>query len=189
MIGRRDPPPMAGSPCRRLCSSIRRERRRGSRRGAGATGLKSTCTAPRSVTPSRPKPSRRQRLRNRRVGLATLTARRHGRRQPHLVARRDAVDALQHEFEIEAELEFANDNDRRLAGAQGQEVAAADFAFDGKTQPFEEILDGNIERGFQHEALGPRHAQHPRPSLECRQMPHVAFRQMPRIKGNGVHAA
>ena len=69
MIGVRDPPPSAGSPRRRRCSSTRRDRRRGFLRGIGAVGLTRTSTSPFGNTPSKPKPSLLQRLRN----LASLS--------------------------------------------------------------------------------------------------------------------
>ena len=64
MIGFRDPPPSTGSPRRRRCSSTRRDRRPGFLRGVGEVGLTSTSTSPFDRTPSNPKPSLRQRLRN-----------------------------------------------------------------------------------------------------------------------------
>ena len=69
MTGAREPPPSTGSPWRRWCSSTSRDRRRGSLRGMGAVGLTRISTRPAVVTPSMPKPSRRQRLRN----LASLS--------------------------------------------------------------------------------------------------------------------
>jgi hypothetical protein len=64
IIGFRDPPPSTGSPRRRRCSSTRRDRRAGFLRGIGEMGLTKTSISPFDRTPSNPKPSLRQRLRN-----------------------------------------------------------------------------------------------------------------------------
>jgi hypothetical protein len=84
-----------------------------------------------------------------RVALAALAAERKTRGEPDLVAGAGAIDALQHEFEVERELQFADDDDRRFVPAERNQVAAADFAFDGEAEAFEEAFDGQIKRRFQ----------------------------------------
>jgi hypothetical protein len=84
-----------------------------------------------------------------RVALAALAAVRQPRRQPDLVAGAGAVNALKDEFEIEGEFQLADHHDRRIVGAKGDKVAAADFSFDGEAKAFEKAFDRQIERGFQ----------------------------------------
>ena len=69
--------------------------------------------------------------------------------RPYLVAGGGAIHGLEHQFKIEAELQLANDDDRRLAFRNGEEIAAADLAFHGEAEAFEERLDRQIERGLQ----------------------------------------
>ena len=66
MIGFLDPPPSAGSPCRRRCSSRRRDRRLGFLRGIGAVGLTNTSEG-----------RRRAFMDNRLAELAVFTNARH----------------------------------------------------------------------------------------------------------------
>ena len=84
-----------------------------------------------------------------RVALAALAARRHPGGQPDLVGGGGAIDRLQHQFEIEGKLQFADHHDRRLVAAQRHQVAAADLALDREAEVFEEAFDGQIKRGFQ----------------------------------------
>src|SRR5260221_5951301 len=46
----------------------------------------------------------------------------HG--EPDLIARRHPVDALQHQFEIEAELQLTDDDDRRLIAPDDAQISA-----------------------------------------------------------------
>ena len=89
-----------------------------------------------------------------RVAFAPLAARREASREPDLVASRRAVDALQQQLQIEGELQLADDDDRSVVRAKRDEVAMADFPISGKTEAFEEALDGKIERGFQGRSPG-----------------------------------
>ena len=84
-----------------------------------------------------------------RVALATLAARRQARRQPDLVAGGGAVDALQHEFQVEREFQFADDHQRRAVRAERDDIAAADLPLDEEAEGLEESLDRKIERGLQ----------------------------------------
>jgi hypothetical protein len=76
-------------------------------------------------------------------------------REPDLVADGAAVDALQNEFEIEAELEFGDDDDRRRGGLDRHDVAAANLAFRREAELLEKALHRRIERAFQMRP--PRH--------------------------------
>jgi hypothetical protein len=71
------------------------------------------------------------------------------RGEPHVVADRSPVDALQHQLEGERQLQLADDDDRRLALDEADKVAAADLALDAISEAFEVSLDGKIQRGFQ----------------------------------------
>ena len=66
--------------------------------------------------------------------MLAAAARCHAHGEPDLVAGRRAVDALQDELEIEAELEFADDDERRLVAAQRDEIAAADLALHAEAE-------------------------------------------------------
>src|SRR4051812_44779661 len=84
-----------------------------------------------------------------RIALAALAAHRHPGRYPNLVTRAGAFDGLQNEFEIEAELQFADHHNRWMLAAKSNEIAPANFALDGETKVFEETFDGFVKRGFQ----------------------------------------
>src|SRR6266446_177900 len=75
----------------------------------------------------------------------------HG--EPDLIARRHPVDALQHQFEIEAELQFADDDERRFIAADRDEIAAADFALHLEAKTLEKALDREVERGLPRREL------------------------------------
>src|SRR5258708_38320114 len=77
-----------------------------------------------------------------RIALAPLAARRHFCSDPDFVAGRCAVDRLQNQFEIECELELANHNHGRIAGAQANKIAAANLALHGEAELLEEAFDG-----------------------------------------------
>ena len=82
--------------------------------------------------------------------FAALAAGRHGGGKPHLVAGPGAVHRLQHQFEVELHLQFADHQDWRLALAQADYIAIADFAFDDEIQALQEFLYRRIERYFGH---------------------------------------
>ena len=121
MIGVRDPPPSAGSPRRWRCSSTRRDRRQGFLRGIGAVEL----TGPQQIgnTPSNPKPSILQRLRN----LTSLSRplprdeRRAASQTSSLAVARSTPCKI--ELEIEGQLEFADHNDREIVSLQRDQIA------------------------------------------------------------------
>jgi hypothetical protein len=56
---------------------------------------------------------------------------------------------LKNELEIEGKLEFADDDQRRFAAFERDEIAAANLPFDRKAAVFEEAFDGKIERALQ----------------------------------------
>src|SRR5262245_40265780 len=70
----------------------------------------------------------------------------HG--QPDLIAGHAPIDALQHELEVEAELQFTDDHERRLLAPDRDEIAAADLAFDVKAEGLEETLHREVQRRF-----------------------------------------
>jgi hypothetical protein len=150
IIGFRDPPPSTGSPRRRRCSSTRRDRRPGFLRGIGAVGLTNTSTSPFDRTPSKPKPSRRQRLRNRAFVFTPLVTRRTACGEPNFIACGSAIDPLQNELEVEGQLKLADHDDRRMIGPQRQQIAPSDLTFDNEAEPFEEGLDRPIEQRLQN---------------------------------------
>jgi hypothetical protein len=68
--------------------------------------------------------------------------------QPDFITSGSAIDPLQDELEIEAQLEFTDHDDRRVSTSA--QIAASDFAFDDEAEPFEEGLDRPIERRLQN---------------------------------------
>src|SRR5690606_24544271 len=81
------------------------------------------------------------------VGLAAL-ALGHPGGNPDLVGDAGTIDSLQHQVEVEGELELADDDDGRIGGAEAEQIAGADLALDLIAGRFEESLDRLIERGF-----------------------------------------
>ena len=55
-------------------------------------------------------------------------------------------EGLKDEFEIEAELHLADDNQWRLAAPQRDEIAAADFTLDRQVDQFQIIYERLLER-------------------------------------------
>jgi hypothetical protein len=56
---------------------------------------------------------------------------------------------LQHELEVEGELQLADDDERRLLAADRDEIATADFALDVEAEGLEEPFHRDVERGLQ----------------------------------------
>jgi hypothetical protein len=81
--------------------------------------------------------------------FAAATAARGTHGEPHLVAGGQAIDGLQNEIEREGELELADDDGNRLLSVERHKIAAAHLTLDLEAQLFEEVLDGQIEAGFQ----------------------------------------
>jgi hypothetical protein len=88
------------------------------------------------------------------AAVAVAASARGGDGEPHLVGGAHAVGGLQEEFEGEAEFHFDDGQGQGVAGADGDDVAAADFAFDGEAGGFQEAFDGWVEGGFGHEVEG-----------------------------------
>ena len=84
-------------------------------------------------------------LRRERPAASTPLGSRH--RQIDPLGQRQPVDALQHQWQVEAQFEL--DHDRRLVAAPGDEVAASDLALDLVALTFEELLYRRIERRLQ----------------------------------------
>ena len=82
------------------------------------------------------------------IRFPALTTPEDARGEPDLVAGRRAVDGLQHQLEAEAQLELADDHERRLIPAQRYEIAAADLTFDDEPEAFEISLHRRVERGL-----------------------------------------
>jgi len=80
--------------------------------------------------------------------IRVAAATRHAYGEPDLIASRAAVDALQHQLQIEAELQLPNDEDGRFVAANSDEIAATDFAFDLEAETLEEALHREIEGCF-----------------------------------------
>src|SRR2546427_435478 len=84
-----------------------------------------------SIDAAKPNPQQSAKFQDASIALATAPpGETHGK--PYLVARCHAIDTLQHEFEIECELELAHHYERRLLAAQCHEIIAANLAFDLK---------------------------------------------------------
>src|SRR5262252_7963011 len=89
-----------------------------------------------------------------RVALAAAASgETHG--EPDLIARPHPVDALQHQLEIEAELQFTDDDERPFICADRDEIAAADFALHLEAKTLEKALDREVERGLPRRELRP----------------------------------
>ena len=69
--------------------------------------------------------------------------------KPDFIAGGRAIHPLQDEFEIEAQLQFAHDDDRRIIAFEGDEIASPDLAFHREAEIFQEAFDREIKRGFQ----------------------------------------
>jgi hypothetical protein len=119
-------------------------------RGIGADGLTKISTWPFGSTPSNPKPSILQRLRNLASLSRPLPARREASGQPNFVASGRLVDTLQDELEIEGQLEFSDHDDRKIVSLQGDKIAVPNLALDDKAEPFEEDLDRPIKGRLQN---------------------------------------
>jgi hypothetical protein len=139
MIGVRDPPPSTGSPRQLQCSSTRRDRRPGFLRGIGAVGPTNTSTSPSVRTPSEPKPSLRQRLRN----LASFSRpfarderRAASQTSSHAAARSTPCKTS---LELEGQLKLADHDDRRIIAPQRQSPLTGDWVLTiaraGRTAP------------------------------------------------------
>jgi hypothetical protein len=61
---------------------------------------------------------------------------------------------LQHQLQIEGELQLADDDERSAVRAERDQIAMADLSLDGKAKAFEETFDGKVERGFQTKISG-----------------------------------
>jgi hypothetical protein len=85
------------------------------------------------------------------VPIATASRRRHGK--PNLISRAGSVHRLQQEIEAEPELHLDDRQPRRLLGANGDDVTAANLALDGEPRPFEESLHGWIKSGLGHSSV------------------------------------
>ena len=150
MIGVRDPPPSAGSPRRRRCSSTRRDRRRVFLRGIGAVGLTRTSTWPFGNTPSNPKPSLLQRLRN----LASLSRplprdeRRAASQTSSLAVARSTPCKMSSRLKVSLSSQITTTG--RSSSLQRDQIAASNLALDDKAEPFEEDLDRPIKGRLQN---------------------------------------
>ena len=100
-------------------------------------------------TPNRPNPEQAAELPHSRIPFPALSARRGSDRKPNLIASRNPIDALEQEFEIEAEFQFADDDNDRLISAQSDEIAATDFTFDLKAEFLQVALHRHVEGGLQ----------------------------------------
>ena len=154
MIGLREPPPTAGSPCRRRCSSINRERRQNLNLAARENAEQTETKAPAKV-PKSP------------VAFAALAAGRYRGGEPNLVADRHAVDTLQHKFQIEPQFQLADDDEGRKIAAERKQIAAADLALHEIAQAFEKTFDRAVQIGFEHIASAGRESIRDAAALTC----------------------
>src|SRR3954470_981485 len=76
------------------------------------------------------------------IAFAPLAPLRDTGREPHLVGDAGTVDRLQHELEVEAELQLCDHHHGTVrAILQSEDVATADLALDAEAEPLEEALD------------------------------------------------
>lgn len=90
------------------------------------------------------------------ITFAASRARRKPGREPDLVAGGRPVDALQDKFQIEGELQLADDDEREIIPSQPDEIATADLALDRVSQALEKVFDGQVKSGFQNALSLPR---------------------------------
>ena len=165
MTGCRDEPPTAGSPRLRWCSLSSRDRRFALVRGRYGPGSARTSTElPRRVDREEAEAEQAAELVGTAVAVTSAAGGPH--REPDLVGSGEAVDPLQDQLQRQSELELGDDQEGRLTGPDGDDVAAADLALRLVAEPLEMCLDRGIERGLGHAArtriaLVPRH-QSPR---------------------------
>src|SRR5262249_10085905 len=88
-----------------------------------------------------------------RVSFPTAAAFRGANGEPDLIGSNRAIHPLQHEIEVEPELQLSDHDDRRTVAAKSDEVAAADLALHLEPKGLEEPLYRSIERSLQ--ALAP----------------------------------
>jgi len=79
-----------------------------------------------------------------RIMLATAAADRCAYGQPNFIAGCRAINALQHQIEIEPEFQLADDDHWRRPILQRDEIAAADFTFHVKSQNLQEALHWEV---------------------------------------------
>jgi putative tryptophan/tyrosine transport system substrate-binding protein len=68
--------------------------------------------------------------------------------EPDFIAGRRAVDSLKNEFEIEAELQLTDDNQRRFVATERYEIATADLALHVEAVGLKKALHGRVKRGL-----------------------------------------
>jgi len=83
------------------------------------------------------------------IALATAAARGGAHGEPYFVTGRRAIDALQHELEVEAFLQLTDDDQRRLAALERNQIALLDLSLDLIAEALEKAFHGQIKRRFQ----------------------------------------
>ena len=79
-----------------------------------------------------------------RIALAASPCR-SAHSEPDFIAGRRPIDPLKNEFKVEAELQFTDDDNRRLVAAERHEIAAADFTLHVKAEGLEEALHRGVK--------------------------------------------
>ena len=126
-----------------------RERRLASRLGFHGAGSTTTSTRPSTVTVRRPKPRNRQSFFTR-ASFSRPRPRLEARDgEPDLVADGCAINGLEHQFEREALLHFADHDEFGWAIGKGDEIAPTHLALDLQAEPLQMALYRRIEVGFQ----------------------------------------
>ena len=158
MTGRRDEPPTAGSPRLRWCSLSRRDRRFAFGPWPVWARLgQDLDRAPRRVDGKEAEAEQAAELVGAAVAVTSTAGGSH--REPDLVGSGEAVDPLQDQLQRQSELELGDDQEGRLTGPDGDDVAAADLALRLVAEPLEMCLDRGIQRGLGRAArLGLRHS-------------------------------
>ena len=146
-MGARVPPPIAGSPWRRRCSSTSCERRSASRLGPPARRLHQDFNPFSLRYPEEAKAQQATELANPRIALPS--SRGAANRKPDLVARGGPIDALQYEFQVEAEFEFGDHNKAWRAIFEGDNIAAANLALYLEAELLKKAFNGEVKCGFQ----------------------------------------
>ena len=150
-MGRRVPPPVAGSPLRRWCSSRIRDRRFALSSWSPCNRLDQDLHPAGTEYTEQPEAEHSTEPLDAGVGLASASAsaRRCADRDPNFVASRGSIHGLKNEIEREAQLQLADHERDRRTAIHRHDVAAANLSFHLEPQPFEEALDRQIEARFQ----------------------------------------
>ncbi len=157
MIGAPRPPPGCGSPLRRRCSSISRERRLESRRGAGAAGLRIGSTRPLSRDSEQAEAEPSAEIAEAAVVWRPLGASRAASQISSPARARST--ACNTSSRLKAAFSSAMTTTGGAPGGDPDEIAAADFALAGEAKALQKGFHRRVEGGFPQGGFLPNRRQ------------------------------